>query len=1595
MTFLTKEEAQYASLDGYVNPSAPDHHISEVTILRPDGARYFYGIPAYNKFQKDVTFNVTGRINDCSLGEVTYGSGDNSVSNSRGIDHFFQADHTPMYAHSYLLTAVVSNDYVDIDGVPGPSDGDLGTYTKFNYDADPGTPGIQPTEANYKWRVPFNTNQASYSEGLKADELDDKGSYVYGEKELWYLQTIETKTHIAVFHTSERKDARGVAGENGGMAPADEGEMYKLDKIELFSKPDYEANGSNAIPIKTVHFEYTYELCPDIENNDGSSEYLNGQDINTQGGKLTLKKVYFTHEDSQIGRLSPYEFVYGHDDLNYNAEYNLKGYDRWGCYKNNDGANCSPLNTSNLPVPEFPYVEQDQATADINTAMWSLTDIKLPSGGKISLTYESDDYAYVQDRPAMEMFTVRGFGEDEDFDNSNMLYETSLSQLPFTIDDKDMEYLYFDLPQEYLDRFSPGLPSNSDIKKDFLGWTSSNKNAFGKNKLYFRFMFKLNMINPKYDYVPGYAEYSDVGICTNDNTKGFIKVKKVKLDDRPPGSLADVNPFSKAAWQFTQKYLPRIAHNHPDPTQNIGFQIASSLAANLTSIVEFALGPNFLLRTQGFSREVVLEKSIIRLENPNKRRLGGGCRVKKVQIWDNWDEMTATESAADYGQEYDYTITTSDGEVISSGVASYEPLIGGEENPFRQPLFYTEEQLLGPKDVNYMETPFGESFFPSPSVGYSKVTVKNLVREDGGGNQIVTDNATGKVVHEYYTAKDFPTIVKYTNVKPRKDKTSLVGQILGVGLRDHTSVSQGYTVELNDMHGREKAHWVYAENKPSPISGVEYKYQTTESTQSFPLLGGNTLELSQIHLDNEVFTVNKDGTVEKREIGVEQDMITDFRQSKVNAESMGLNFNTASFILPPAIPFIVPTVFPKFNSTETLFKSAVTTKVVNRFGILRETIAHDLGASVSTNNLAYDAVTGDVLLTQTYNEFNDPMYSFTYPAHWGYDRMGGAFTNIGAEVSLAIGGNDEVLHQNILVPGDELLTNANQRVWVWDDNPTDQYVYLIDEDGDVLQTGQATSGKIIRSGRRNQQQVSIGEVVSFKNPIRDVGGGNLAIVFDGATEILQASATEYKDKWSSVCEAFAGINTEGLERVAAPPGEDCQLVRMGIALTGSVENFPPEDFCVRLVDDPTSSQHLGWVNIVDISPILPLSANSNEFELAVNVTYADGSVEQLYLVSLEQCAQLWECHTNAEECERPIAEIINPFRSGLRGNWHALKSWTYLTGRTNQGLSTLNPDQQYDGVFQSFTPFWTPPSVADWVIDDQDWTWAAEATAFSPYGAPLENRDALYRYSAEVLGYNNTLVKAVGTNSDYNEIGFDGFEDYDFQDYSECCPGHFNFHEYSTQITAEESHTGRYSLFIGGLNNVEMERNLKGIAPTPDPDDVPYTLKDEDVLGEFEPKTYNGDRDYILSYWVKKGNFNNAAYFDYEDFEPIITINGGVNLIIPGYTSKSEIIDGWQRVEVRFGIGSGVTGSIKIRFENSSTTAHYLDDVRVHPFNGHMKSYVYDPVSYRLWAELDERNFATFYEYDENGTLLRVKKETERGVYTIQESRSSKKKAFN
>lgn len=156
---------------------------------------------------------------------------------------------------------------------------------------------------------------------------------------------------------------------------------------------------------------------------------------------------------------------------------------------------------------------------------------------------------------------------------------------------------------------------------------------------------------------------------------------------------------------------------------------------------------------------------------------------------------------------------------------------------------------------------------------------------------------------------------------------------------------------------------------------------------------------------------------------------------------------------------------------------------------------------------------------------------------------------------------------------------------------------------------------------------------------------------------------------------------------------------------------------------------------------------------------------------------------------------------------------------------------------------------------------------------------------------------------------------------------------------------------------------------------------------------------YVVSSWVKQSDFNSTVTTQYSDAKlkikylnssngEISPPNGSVNEFMP----FGKIIEGWQRIDGEFTIPLNCV-KIEIELLNMSDFIDvFFDDVRIHPKEASLKSFVYDPVSLKLVAELDENNYATFYEYDDEGNLVRVKKETERGIMTIQESKSNTRK---
>jgi hypothetical protein len=232
--------------------------------------------------------------------------------------------------------------------------------------------------------------------------------------------------------------------------------------------------------------------------------------------------------------------------------------------------------------------------------------------------------------------------------------------------------------------------------------------------------------------------------------------------------------------------------------------------------------------------------------------------------------------------------------------------------------------------------------------------------------------------------------------------------------------------------------------------------------------------------------------------------------------------------------------------------------------------------------------------------------------------------------------------------------------------------------------------------------------------------------------------------------------------------------------------------------------------------------------------------------------------------------------------------------------------------------------------------------------------------------------------------------------------GHVQF--FSTSLTEANmcDQTGEGGAPPCGISGASFQQTITVSGPhlvfllyDPDPDDhgrldidvVTGTLGDcdgldcPDCLPGFNPST---GRDYVVSAWCSVPGVpqNTSTYNTSTGPQLLVLVN---NVVVKTITPQGPIIDGWQRMEDQFTLASGsATLDIHLVSQVGST---FFDDVRCFPAKASLKCMVYDPQTLRLDAELDERHYATFYEYDAEGKLTRVKKETERGIMPIQETR--------
>ncbi|MBS1561139.1 MAG: hypothetical protein JSS89_06005 [Bacteroidetes bacterium] len=1189
--------------------------IGEIAVTNPNGMRYVYGLPVYSRNER--SFQFSGRMIDGAqkyANRIVFGTFNENSSDVNGY-----VKKAP-YASSFLLTEVHTPDYVDRT-MDGPTNDDYGGYTSFKYRRAAGTTKkalLTTTDGNeftknskawYKWRTPFNGY--TYNPSKLSLPYDDQASVQMGEKELYYMSSIETKSHVAFFVTnmsndsvlvggtyvslkgsqSERRDAYEAYNEGnivddeeqcgrliwydnvGEIWDRDSAAKYNgkkmggfknskftvdatavakvrknkseyLEKIVLISKNQ---DGTLSSVVQTVNLEYSYELMatatswydvrtqwnpkdPDhpiqlpksewdtIYNDKGmlnSAAYptttgLFPVDVGRnrvavgRHGKLTLKRVWTDYGSVKDALIAPYEFQYTYrntksqaypselqTDTMYNAAsgfdvgftdtsktalamdtvsnqiqnptYEPFNVDAWGAYRI-DGQQAAQINA--------PQLNQARKSGEngFDASAWQLKIIRLPSGGEIHVQYEQNTYSYVQDKEATALVPLAGV-------------ETIAGKLYYTVDCSKL----------------PG--------RDINAIAASVKEYVKRERVFFKFLYPIvpgcsyNLSSEsipagKAEYVSGYA-----AVTTDSNLLDLTNNRlRIQITGTPaPKQLLKEFLFNNRAGMIEceKPTFPGMKGAYAEKGT------WEDLLSSGGMMSRWGGGVESMINSSTFYPFFKLSYMKI----PCQFKYGGGVRVKRIFLYDKGIE---TGAAAMYGSEYVYDRLDKN-RLISSGVATNEPAALHEESAIVRFMVGRDErswdeQLAAGEDLDQLEGPICASVYPGASIGYSRVVVKPIAS---------TSSAPGFTVSEFYTARDYPIQELNTPIDRNQIMTPPVpsGPIRVEMI--FQVASQGYSVILNQMHGRIKSV-----RKCSGLYTInERAWKDVESITHEYFAPGAPIPVMDTDTSGAV-------VLQDKVMGMDMDIHTETRFIRQHAVS-----GTVSYDIGIEFPWFF---FGHFRPSALSISSqdyhqGTVSKLVSYATFEKRTIAKRDGMTHITENVAFDAATGSPIIVRSYDEYNTVYKSggahtgnvvdYQIPARLKYEAMGAKSKND----MLRCAGTYSVSSDTVFT-----LTDSHAAASFVEGDLVDVsntaltshcFFHVTAKSGSALTLSSVqasstlpTAGSalitVVRSGYTNQLSSMAGSVRRYG--VASIGSSP----FSFSTLVLAASATAYSDDWS-------------------------------------------------------------------------------------------------------------------------------------------------------------------------------------------------------------------------------------------------------------------------------------------------------------------------------------------------------------------------------------------------------------------------------------------------------------------------------------------------
>ena len=1371
-------------------------HISEIIVYERDQSQLIYGEPVYNIEKVDATFSYDSRDkatdsehNNDPLAFNDYSAKSRKTLSAENVGQgILNKVTTPEYATTWLIKKIPSRDYEDIlnDGVTRDDKGDCVSFDYFSPQTDRSE---DYTNQTYRWRFPYD-KEVDLIQGIKNCPRDNMASFSYGKKELKYVKSIETKTHHLEFiydanyddyytnidfQSQLRKDGYPVKSlveggiDNGSLGKYEK--TWRLRELRLYVKtPDGQKEKNKENFLQKVVLTQNYSLCQNHPSN------IDGE------GKLTLTKVHSVYRQSLNGENYKYEFDYDAQNPNSNPDFERFNMDRWGNFQNNTSY---IQNGNTYPYKEHPYTNQN-GDEGINPAPWRLKKVKLPSGADMSIDFEKNNYAYSNSKIATEFLDILSTKEfnktnqaDLDKAGDRTVIAGSNKSNESSIINKNR--LIVKLDPAVFDGATGLITCANLFKKTYLkGITHVKVKAYVK--------LKSNTNDEKhYGWVDVNAELNKEeckAYHSNGEYYGEIKLKK----EAPHDIISlNLNPIRKAAFEKLKQQRTDIFQN--DPEKSITFKDIIYLAERSDLIGGLAGKAISISRAKdhlGPSNEFILDRaapairlngwSKVALKTPLLRKKGAGFRVKTITLSDNWVNDATIKTLDDnykYILDYDYNMYDKNGRNLGSSGVANEPINGNMENADFELSHYLDKKgfLFEGNVINTYGHPM-DIHKGGPSIGYESVIVKTKFPSEGDFS--VNENDVKLSIppyqeYKFYSQREFPTIIRETNVargKPYKFMVPIVGF---VELNYHEEAySQGYSIVTNDMAGKLKS-LITKDRNGDDLNGQEYFYKTKENLQAAPY-GEELMKFNQ--LDNEVLLINKDKKIEKGILGVSEKIWTYTHQNKSETK-----YNPAQADISAGVPvvlplpginwataFLMPLVCLPVKHERDATKFAVTNKVIHKSGILEKVNTIKDESIIEAKYLGYDKLTGKVLLSSVDNEFGDPIYKFSRPAYWEYDDFNAVENSVDTEIYPPgySGGFIGGFQPHLITKSDGILGYFSWSFsftgFVAKSTPLNANTEHIN-DGDLLvlitnklsPTGVGYRPTIYAHAEVSGTDIKL---IDYENGnvIKNTGFKGLRVIKSGYNNLVDASLGEEVGQKIVV----SSYNADG-------------------SLIGGSQNIN------------------GLANIP--SQIVSTNGRYTKFEFDQN---------KMLNVSAVTFKENWPvpCCTDLE----------SPYRNGEKNYWRPYQSFIY-NGERNYS-STVNNRTRNSGTILNYEPFdWasTPTQTTP-----SPWILSSYATFFDKNGNLLEQKDALKLNSSSGYGYGANLVKFVSGNSRQNESGFESFEDYEF--YRCSFDDGFSFFYSIDQIgdgtvkqaiDETQSHSGKSSLILHSKESIKFEASIE------------------------------------------------------------------------------------------------------------------------------------------------------------------------------------------